>query len=128
MCNPKTVNAMDIVQQHWEEPPQWVLTLAQYCDEHTQVAAAQKIRRSASLVNMVLKNRYTGSLSTVQALVETVFKAGEIACPILGGISGSECLKHQSAPYNPSNHMAVSMFRACRRCPNRKGGVHAGRD
>lgn len=121
----RKVNALAIAEQHWQPLPEWVRTLAQFSDEHTQVAASRRIGKSASLVNMVLKNNYKGDLRGVQQLVETAFDVAKRRCPVLGSISGSDCLKHQTAPYNPANHMAVGLFRACRRCPHNQKGVKA---
>lgn len=114
-------SALAIASAHWEELPAWVRVLAEYCDQHTQAAAARKIGRSASLVNQVLKGRYEGNMEAVKARVETALNVTQVTCPILGLISGDECLRHQSAPYSPVNHMAVALFRQCRRCPNRCG-------
>lgn len=115
------VSAMDTAKAHWPQMPEWVRMLADHCDRHTQAAAARRISRSASLVNQVLKNRYPGDLAAVKERVEAAFNVESVSCPILGPISGSDCLKHQAAPYNPANHMAVALFRQCRRCPNACG-------
>lgn len=112
------VSATEIVYESWSGiPPEWVVALAKYCDSKTQVDAGRKIGRSASLVNQVLKNRYTGDLSNVQSRAEAAFNIKKVACPILGEINGEDCLKHQTQPYNSGNHIAVSLFRACRKCP-----------
>ncbi|MBM3617501.1 MAG: hypothetical protein FJX23_03035 [Alphaproteobacteria bacterium] len=121
MCNPKTVDAQSIAAAHWNPLPEWVERLASYCNEHTQVAAAKKIGRSASLINQVLRGNYKGDMEAVKSRVETALMAGGITCPILGAISGSQCLQQQAKPYNSGNHLAVSLFRECRRCPNNKG-------
>lgn len=122
MSKPDQLTAMQIAQAHWQPVPEWVRLLADYSDTHTQAAAARKIGRSASLVNQVLKQKYPGDLAAVQARVETALKVEMVRCPILGSITGSECLKHQGAPYYSGNHVAVALFRQCRRCPNKCGG------
>ena len=118
--------AVEIVRESWgDAAPDWVLSLAQLCDNTSQAKAAGKMRRSPSLVNMVLKNRYTGDLKAVEARARQVTSEVLIACPVLGSISGDTCLANQAKPFNPANHIAVALFRACRRCPNNttcKGG------
>ncbi|MDX2094339.1 MAG: hypothetical protein SFW64_00105 [Alphaproteobacteria bacterium] len=121
MSKPIQLTALQIAQAHWTPVPDWVRLLAEYSDKHTQAAASRKIGRSASLVNQVLKQKYPGDLQAVQARVETALKIEMVRCPIMGPIAGSECLKHQGVPYNPGNHMAVALFRQCRRCPNACG-------
>lgn len=117
MSKPIQPLAIEIARVHWSPLPDWVRLLAEYSDQNTQAAAARKIGRSASLVNQVLKGKYPGDLGAVKARIETALKVEAVLCPILGPIEGAKCLKHQSAPYNPSNHQAVALFRQCRRCP-----------
>lgn len=113
-------SAMDIVHEFWgPDAPQWILMLASHCDKSSQKAVANKIGRSAATVNQLLKNRYNADLTAVQQRVETAFKAGDVECPILGKITGSECVNNQNKPYNPGNHVEVRLFLACRRCPLR---------
>lgn len=116
-------SAKEIVTECWgSNAPAWVSQLAAACDEpgSSQAAMAGKIGRSASLVNMVLRNRYTGNLDNVRDRVLTVLQKA-VECPVLGEIDGNECLEWQSKPYNGANHMLVRMFRACLNCPNRQG-------
>lgn len=111
--------AMDIVAQHWgDNAPEWINTLARYCDAESQASAARKIDRSPSLINQVLKNKYTGDLVGVEARVKSALSVTCVFCPVLGNIQGDECLSHQGTAYNPSNHVAVRLFVACKRCPN----------
>ena len=113
-------SAMGLVQEHWgADAPQWVKKLASACDDESQAAVARKIRKSASLVNMVLKNRYTGDLKGLESRVNAAFSKVTVQCPIIGSISGETCLQHQAKPYNPGNHIAVRLFKACRGCPYR---------
>ena len=117
--NIKTVPAIQTVLECWGSgAPEWVNVLASYCDQNSQAQAAHKIGRSASLVNQVLKKRYTGNLSAVQSRVEAAFIDGDVKCPVLGSLSGKKCLNYQSKPYNGGNHISISLFRSCRKCPH----------
>lgn len=112
------VSAIDIVKESWGDSiPGWVMNLAQECDRSSQSQAAKKIGRSASLVNQVLKNKYNGSLSSIQERCEAALSC-EVECPIMGLISGTKCLATQEMPYQPYNHVVVRQFRACRNCPH----------
>jgi hypothetical protein len=116
--NPVSKPATETVEKCWRgSAPAWVLRLAAFCDRESQAAAANKIGRSPALVNMVLKNRYTGDMDAVEKRVETAFTE-TIECPVLGDIDGQTCLNWQSKPYSGANHHVVRMFRACQRCPN----------
>jgi len=111
--------AQETVKHHWgEAAPAWVLTLAKFCDDESQAAAARKIGRSGALINQVLRNKYPGRLDRVGQDVARVLSDTPVACPVLGEISGAACLSHQRAPYNGTNHMTVKLYVACRKCPN----------
>lgn len=119
--NPVSKPATETALACWNgQAPEWVMTLAAYCDSVSQAKAAAKIKYSPAVVNKVLKNAYTGDMQAVKESVETAFK-GTINCPVLGAIDGAECLDWQSRPYCGANHHLVRMFRACRNCPLRKG-------
>jgi hypothetical protein len=111
--------AFDRLSEDWgPTPPGWISELAKACDESSQAAIARRIGKSASLVNQVLRNRYTGDLEAVRRSVERVLDINEVLCPILGAIKGDTCLTNQRKSYSPNNHQAVALFRACRRCPH----------
>ncbi len=117
---PKTSTSADNVRVAYPHgAPSWVTSLAQECDLTSQASVAAKIGRSPALINQVLKNRYTGDLNDVRKRVETILRPSCINCPIIGEISGETCIQYQGKPYNPGNHLAVRLFRACRQCPNR---------
>lgn len=123
-----SASAMATATACWPDgPPGWVGTLAAFCDEHSQAEAARRLGRSTTLVNHVLKNRYTGDLSDVEVRVRTAFAETGPICPVLGEITGAACLKHQKTPFSPGNHIAVRLFKACRTCPHNvsRGGSHA---
>lgn len=116
---PKTVSPNAIAREYWgSNLPAWIKRLAEECERSSQSAVAKRISRSPSLVNMVLKNRYPGNLSDVKDRFEAAFQESGVDCPILGEITGSQCLKTQALPYNGGNHVAVRLFVACKGCPH----------
>jgi len=115
--------AAETVTECWGVAPDWVRQLAAACDDTSQRETAQKIGLSPSLVNQVLKNRYQGNLGNVRGRVETGLAADRRHCPVMGLIDGKTCLTNQSRRYDPSNHIAVRLYRACRGCEHSlKGG------
>lgn len=115
---PEVKTAAEIVADCWgASAPAWVKRLAHECDRESQARAAGRMGRSPSLVNAVLRNKYTGNLDAVKARVEAAFRSA-VECPVLGSIDGTECMAWQNKPYCGANHHLVRMFRACRNCPH----------
>ncbi|SNS38690.1 hypothetical protein SAMN06265365_1602 [Tistlia consotensis] len=120
--------AIDRARSAWgEELPAWLLALARACDATSQARAAEAIGYSPAVVSTVLKGRYAGDLTRVEAAVRGAFMAEVVACPVLGEIPTQRCLAEQRKPFTPSNHERVRLYRACRSaCPHSKiGGSHA---
>lgn len=122
---PERIPAVQVVATSWgKDAPVWVQRLAIEVDNTSQNKAAQKIGYSASVVSQVLKHIYTGSYKSVEERVLKVF-GDRVDCPVLGDIDGGTCLTNQKAKYDGSNHAAVNLYVACRRCPHNltcKGG------
>lgn len=121
--NPVSKPATETALASWNnQPPEWVLKLAAFSDSASQVAAARKIGYSPALVNKVLKNTYTGDLAAVRESVIRGLSDETVDCPALGCIDGDTCIRWQNTPFSGANHQLVTMFRACRNCPNRIKG------
>lgn len=105
------------------EIPDWVAVLARECDASSQRRVGQAMRRSGSLVNQVLHNKYSGNLETVRAIVEGLYMATSIECPALGNILTHVCQEWRDKAKKPStaNIQRVQMFRACSSCPRNRG-------
>nr|MCH9852703.1 hypothetical protein [Alphaproteobacteria bacterium] len=82
-----TINARDI--------PEWVIILAQKCDETSQSAVAEAMGYSAALISTVLKNAYTGDLRRVEARVKDMYIRADVPCPVMGEITGAQCTQYQ---------------------------------
>ena len=95
-------------------PADWLVALAEACDEETQGRAARRIGYSAATVSFVLNKRYTGDLKAVEAAVRDALMRGTVACPLLGEILGGTCRHNQALPYSATNPQRVALFRACR--------------
>ena len=101
-------------------PADWLVALAEACDQETQGKAARRIGYSAATVSFVLNGRYTGDLKAVEAAVRDALMRGTLACPLLGEILGEACRHNQALPYSATNPQRVALFRACR-----NGCVHS---
>jgi hypothetical protein len=114
-----SANMKSAVAAWGDAMPQWVAVLAQECDQSSQSAVAAKLKRSAPLVNQVLKNKYKGDLQTTADCVLGVFSNGTIACPELGNIPSNKCheWRKKARKFSSANHLRVQMYRACRNCP-----------
>jgi len=111
------ISAAQHVTDHWgKDAPAWINDLAKECDNSNQVTVARKLGRSASLINQLLKRKYPGDLNDIQKRFESAFQPDLRSCPILGQITGEACLVNQGKKYDSSNHVAVSLFKACARC------------
>jgi len=110
---------VDAVQIAWgSDAPDWVLTLAQACQQTSQRKVAEQLGRSGALVNQVLKGRYKGDLTAVEARVRGVFMAATVACPELGNMPSHECQDWQAKArdFGAANTLRVRMYRACHQC------------
>ena len=116
--NPTAQSAKETVSTCWgDKAPAWVRELAAFCDNEGQASVARRMKRSPSLVNMVLKNKYTGNLKGVEERFRAATR-GTVICPVMGEIEGETCLDWQGKPYCGANHFLVRMYRACRNCPH----------
>lgn len=118
---------VQMAQAAWSESPlpEWLLTLAEACDRTSQADVAKQLRYSGTVVNQVLRRKYTGSYAAVEQAVSGAFKAATVRCPVIGDIAAQACLEHQRAPFAGTNNIRVRLYRACRngcthsRLPNR---------
>lgn len=120
------MSALKTARAAWEpQVPDWIVVLARACDSSSQARVAADLGRSPSLVNQVLKGRYKGDLSAVEARVRGIFMGSERACPALGRIKLNQCQdwREKARRFTNTNGQRVRMFRACNACAvNRKEG------
>ncbi|GAB3451983.1 transcriptional regulator [Insolitispirillum peregrinum] len=123
------MSAYDRAVQGWPNGlPDWVRVLAEQCDLSSQSKAARQLGYSPATVSLVLAGTYSGDLAKVEMAVRGAYLAALVACPVLGDIPTNDCLSHQRAPFAPTNHVRVQLYRSCHgTCPHTsvKGGRHA---
>jgi hypothetical protein len=100
--------------------PDWVEELARQVDATSQNEVARRLKRSASLVSMVLSCSYKGSYDVTEDVVRGVYMSGTLDCPQLGTIPSNVCRDWQRRPFLNTNSQRVAMFRACARCPRKE--------
>lgn len=100
------------------DAPDWVRCLAEECAASSQRQVALRIKRSGSLVNQVLKNKYAGDLTAVEDVVRGIFMNGTVDCPQLGLLPSHECQdwRKKSRRFGNANALRVRMYRACNHC------------
>lgn len=111
--------AVETALEAWGELPDWLLVMAEACDETSQNAVARRLGYSASVVSTVLKNTYKGSPNGIEKAVRGALMAEELDCPVLGGLRKNICLEHQkrAVHFRASSSMRVRLYMHCRgRC------------
>jgi len=94
--------------------PDWVLVMADRCDQTSQRAVAERIGYSPASVNRILKNKWSADLTAVERMVRGAFMAATVICPVQGEIGTDACSANQELPFAATNNMRVRLYRACR--------------
>ena len=94
--------------------PEWVMALAEACDEGTQAASAKAIGYSPATVNQVLARTYKGNLEAIEGAVRGAYLSATVTCPVLGSIPRNRCLTIQRQPLASTSPLRVRLWRACR--------------
>jgi len=106
-------------------PAPWIVALAQAADVGGVKATAAAIGYSATTIYEVIRAQYKGSLANVETACRAALMRDRVPCPVLGEITGAECLKAQSRKVRPVNSTEVKLARRCPRCIYNKGANNA---
>lgn len=110
-------SAIETANKAWGAAPDWVLALAQTCDElESQHQTAKRIGVSATAVNQILKDKYPGNLGNVEKKVRAALMTDVVNCPVLGEIGSNECLENQGKPFSSASSLKVQLWKACKSC------------
>lgn len=93
--------------------PDWVLVMAEACDNTNQKKIANEMRYSPAVVNTVLKATYAGDLSAVKQAVEGALMASTVQCPVVGELQANKCMENQRRQYAATNALRVRLYKAC---------------
>ena len=114
---------VDIAREAWgTNCPDWVLALAECCDEHqSQRAAGDLVGYSNATVSLVLKNKYPGDLGKVETKVRGALLQETANCPVFGIINLKKCQEYRDRKHLSNTSMRVVLKRACKECVYSKG-------
>lgn len=115
------IDPVEKAQTAWGDTmPDWVLVLAEVCQQSTQSAVAKRLNYSPAVVSSVLSNTYQkGDISRVEQMVRGALMSETVRCPVIGDIARNVCAEWQKRPFSTASSNAVRMFQACRsNCPN----------
>ena len=119
MTNTGSTNR-ELVRRHWgEAAPEWVVVLADVCDQRNQTKVAQILGVSGAMINQALHNIYAGRLDKLEARVRGELMKETLTCPVLGEITKRRCIDEQSKPFAATNALRVELRRECARCENK---------
>ncbi len=86
----------------------------------TQVQVAKEMGVSVTVVNTLLKDKYTGDVATMAERIRGLYMAETVNCPVMGQLGKQHCLDYQKRSPANTNPMRAALSRACKTCPNRK--------
>lgn len=89
----------------------------------TQAAVAKALGVSSSTVSQALKGHYVGDVDALAQRIRGALMNELVSCPVMGELSAKHCLDYQTRPLVFTNPLRVRLHRACKTCPNRKGGA-----
>ncbi|WP_299001694.1 helix-turn-helix transcriptional regulator [uncultured Shewanella sp.] len=96
----------------------WTTILSQQAKARGQVAVANELGVSKTVVSQLINGKYPGDLNRMQALVEGAYMAKTVSCPIMGDIPLHQCDKYQRNTLT-SHPTRLKLYRACRGgCPH----------
>ncbi|KNY35709.1 hypothetical protein [Agrobacterium sp. SUL3] len=102
-----------------EQPPEWIIALAEACNAENQTAIGKRIGYAGSTVSQLLSNSYPGDVGRIEQLVRGALMSETVRCPVLQEIGRDICLGWQRRPFSTASANAVRMHQACRNnCPH----------
>lgn len=109
-----------VARHAWgEAAPEWIIVLAEACDQSSQAAVARRLGVSGAQINQALHNTYAGRLDRLEQRVRGTLMNECVTCPVLGEITRRRCIDEQGRPYAATNALRVELRRACKTCVNR---------
>ena len=114
------MSAVNKAKKAWGNSlPDWVMVMAEACDNQNQKRVAEQMCYSPAVINTVLSKTYKGDLIAVKQAVEGAFLAATVQCPIMGDLQANKCMENQRRPYAATNALRVRLYKACNSdCPN----------
>ena len=113
----------EIAQNAWNgAAPDWIMAMAHAADSGmSRRRIAEVIGYSPAAVSQVMAGKYRGSAEKMAAAVRAALINDAVTCPVLGEITGEQCLAEQRKPLAATSGHRVRLWRACRSCPHNIG-------
>lgn len=86
----------------------------------SQVKVAEELHISSAVISTLLKDKYPGSVETMEQRIRGQFMAETVQCPVMGTLSKRSCQDNQALPQAFTNPVRAALGRACKNCVNRK--------
>lgn len=116
---------VDKARSAWgDSMPAWVMTLAEACDQGSQVRAAEVIGYSAATINQVLHRNYLGNYVAVEIAIRGALGRERVRCPSLHeelcDLPMLSCLEIQKRrnPYSGRSHVNERFYGCDTGCPH----------
>lgn len=108
------------VRAAWgDSAPDWIMILANACNEESTARIAAKISYSKAAVSRALHANYSDSPKMARAVVMAL-GGGRVSCPLLGIIPAADCQTNQQTNLNTSSRQGVRLYAACAACPENR--------
>ena len=103
-----------------EQPPEWIIALAEACNAENQRLVGKRIGYSGPTVSQVLSRSYEkGDMARFETVVRGALMSETVRCPVLQEIGRDVCLGWQKRPFSTASANAVRMYQGCRSgCPH----------
>ena len=122
------MSALAKAKAAWGTLPDWVTVLAAAADRTSQAAVARLLGINSGYISYALRNEKPQYHQSVEYAVRGKLMAETIACPVLGEIDQSLCVRHRKNRVPPVLPEERQLRAACPTCihnTNRKETDHA---
>ena len=116
----KPVTNRETAFEAWgNDPPAWIIILAEACDTSNQTQVAKRLGRSSPFISRVLRNRYPADLAEVEGLVRSTLTSDTVHCPIIdAAIPLTGCRRNRRREGPPVNLLFQACAARCPTCPH----------
>lgn len=75
---------------------------------------------SVAIISQAAKDKYTGDLKRLQAVVEGAYMGKTVQCPAIGELPRDLCMDYQVRKFAATNPLRIQLSKSCKTCPNRR--------
>lgn len=100
-----------------DDLPDYIVVLAERCDETTQRAVGRALGFHASAVSKLINRNYEAGYDELEIKIRRVLMNVGVACPTFGEIPLASCLNIRRAKPEQLDMAERNFASACARCP-----------